>query len=103
MKSLRNVFGVLAVLTALFFFAACGGNANNAEQNANGEDTEHMEHMDGEHADHMEGEHADHMDSAEAKEVSEVYFCPMKCEGEKTYDEAGKCPVCGMDLKVKES
>lgn len=29
---------------------------------------------------------------------TEVYACPMKCEGEKVYAEAGKCPVCGMDL-----
>lgn len=27
------------------------------------------------------------------------YQCPMKCEGEKTYAEPGKCPVCKMDLK----
>lgn len=27
------------------------------------------------------------------------YQCPMKCEKEKTYDEQGKCPVCGMKLK----
>ncbi|MCC6678451.1 MAG: efflux RND transporter periplasmic adaptor subunit [Phycisphaerales bacterium] len=27
------------------------------------------------------------------------YFCPMKCEGEKTYDEPGRCPVCKMKLK----
>jgi hypothetical protein len=27
------------------------------------------------------------------------YQCPMKCEGEKTYDAAGKCPACQMDLK----
>src|SRR4030042_3483072 len=27
------------------------------------------------------------------------YFCPMKCEGEKTYNHAGDCPVCGMHLK----
>jgi acetolactate decarboxylase len=27
------------------------------------------------------------------------YQCPMKCEGEKTYDQPGKCPVCGMALK----
>ena len=26
------------------------------------------------------------------------YYCPMYCEGEKTYDDAGDCPVCGMDL-----
>ncbi|WP_353717523.1 heavy metal-binding domain-containing protein [Dyadobacter sp. 676] len=27
------------------------------------------------------------------------YACPMKCEGDKTYAEAGKCPVCKMDLE----
>jgi len=26
------------------------------------------------------------------------YYCPMYCEGEKVYDEAGDCAVCGMDL-----
>jgi len=29
-----------------------------------------------------------------------VYQCPMKCEGDKTYDKAGKCPKCNMDLKA---
>lgn len=27
-----------------------------------------------------------------------VFYCPMHCEGEKTYDKPGDCPVCGMDL-----
>ncbi|MDT0645737.1 heavy metal translocating P-type ATPase [Zunongwangia sp. F260] len=27
-----------------------------------------------------------------------TFYCPMHCEGEKTYDEPGDCPVCGMDL-----
>lgn len=27
-----------------------------------------------------------------------VFYCPMHCEGEKTYDKAGDCPVCGMAL-----
>lgn len=26
------------------------------------------------------------------------YYCPMHCEGDKTYDAPGSCPVCGMDL-----
>ncbi len=26
------------------------------------------------------------------------YYCPMRCEGDKTYDEPGDCPVCGMHL-----
>lgn len=28
-----------------------------------------------------------------------AYQCPMKCEGDKTYDEEGACPKCNMDLK----
>lgn len=27
-----------------------------------------------------------------------AYHCPMACEGEKTYDKPGSCPVCNMDL-----
>lgn len=30
----------------------------------------------------------------------EVYQCPMKCEGDKTYAKKGKCPACTMDLKL---
>ena len=26
------------------------------------------------------------------------YECPMHCEGDKTYEQAGSCPVCKMDL-----
>ncbi|MDR6808297.1 DNA repair exonuclease SbcCD ATPase subunit [Dyadobacter sp. BE34] len=38
--------------------------------------------------------------TTEAHAVSEKkYACPMKCEGEKTYAEAGKCPVCKMELQ----
>jgi len=31
------------------------------------------------------------------------YYCPMHCEGEKTYNEPGNCPVCGMDLVKQPS
>ena len=31
------------------------------------------------------------------------YYCPMHCEGEKVYDKAGDCPVCGMDLVQQAS
>jgi transcription initiation factor IIE alpha subunit len=57
------------------FFSSCGEGEKNIKN------TEHNHEM-----------HAD--------EVS--YQCPMKCEGEKTYDEAGECPVCKMDLKEME-
>jgi heavy metal translocating P-type ATPase len=32
------------------------------------------------------------------KGVKGTYYCPMHCEGDKTYDKSGDCPVCGMDL-----
>ena len=32
------------------------------------------------------------------KNAAGKYYCPMFCEGEKVYDKAGDCPVCGMDL-----
>lgn len=35
---------------------------------------------------------------AEAEKSGSVYYCPMHCEGDKTYDEFRDCPVCGMDL-----
>jgi uncharacterized paraquat-inducible protein A len=34
--------------------------------------------------------------------MAKAYMCPMKCEGEKTYDKAGDCPKCGMELKEKK-
>lgn len=71
----------MALLMASFM--AC----NNSEtQDSATEETMH------EHSD-MNHNHADHAKMMEAK-----YSCPMACEGDKTYDEAGKCPVCNMDL-----
>tara|TARA_R110001583_G_scaffold39260_3_gene125982 strand:+ start:96 stop:2558 length:2463 start_codon:yes stop_codon:yes gene_type:complete len=32
------------------------------------------------------------------KDGNGVFYCPMNCEGEKTYNNAGDCPKCGMDL-----
>ncbi|MCF6357281.1 MAG: hypothetical protein L3J54_05685 [Draconibacterium sp.] len=36
----------------------------------------------------------------ESSNVAEIYFCPMKCEGDKTYNEPGNCPVCNMNLVI---
>lgn len=33
----------------------------------------------------------------------ERYYCPMHCEGDKTYAEPGECPVCGMFLQKIEA
>lgn len=36
---------------------------------------------------------------ADTHEHAATFACPMKCEGEKTYSEEGKCPSCGMALE----
>jgi Cu2+-exporting ATPase len=43
-------------------------------------------------------------DSTDEHEIEEgKYYCPMYCEGDKTYDKPGECPKCGMELQKKES
>lgn len=70
----NQITTVALLLTAILFIASCGGeNSSNKDEKAG---TEQM---------------------ANAK-----YQCPMKCEGEKTYDKPGQCPVCNMDLKKLE-
>ena len=41
--------------------------------------------------------------SISAGKGSGEFYCPMHCEGEKTYDKPGNCPVCGMDLVEQPS
>ncbi|MGB4973670.1 MAG: heavy metal translocating P-type ATPase, partial [Cyclobacteriaceae bacterium] len=52
----------------------------------------------------MQGDHSNHDHHQKEKHQKPkgkgtgTYYCPMHCEGEKTYDQSGDCPVCGMDL-----
>ncbi len=32
-----------------------------------------------------------------------TFYCPMHCEGDKTYPQSGDCPVCGMDLVEEQN
>ena len=34
---------------------------------------------------------------------SGIFYCPMHCEGDKTYSKPGNCPVCGMDLVEEQN
>ncbi len=34
---------------------------------------------------------------------SGTFYCPMHCEGDRTYDRPGDCPVCGMDLVEEQN
>lgn len=50
----------------------------------------------GMHQHHHEAQHEHHVETFSEK-LGE-YYCPMFCEGDKTYPENVGCPVCGMDL-----
>ena len=43
-------------------------------------------------------QHHHHQESPKKVKGNGVFYCPMHCEGNKTYDHPGDCPVCGMDL-----
>ena len=58
----------------------------------------------------LPGEHKHHPAKAENKKKKEapangngVFYCPMHCEGDKTYNKPGDCPVCGMDLVEEQN
>lgn len=44
-------------------------------------------------------EHPKHHNKHSYKIEGGKYYCPMFCEGDKTYDKPGSCPVCGMNLE----
>jgi cation transport ATPase len=55
---------------------------------------------------HKSGEHQHHPEPKKEKSKGKgtgTYYCPMHCEGDKTYDKAGDCPVCGMDLVEEQN
>lgn len=46
------------------------------------------------------GEHQHSHDDHIASQSKVAYLCPMKCEGDKTYNAPGNCPVCNMHLTL---
>jgi len=52
----------------------------------------------------LQAQDQNHLDHDHGKmEATEATFdCPMKCEGDKVYHEAGECPECGMALTKHE-
>ena len=56
---------------------------------------------------HKQGEHHHHLEDKTEKtskgKGTGTYYCPMHCEGDKTYDKSGDCPVCGMDLVEEQN
>ncbi|PWJ59461.1 hypothetical protein CLV98_102294 [Dyadobacter jejuensis] len=62
----------LLMIACLTFLAACSGSEQKTDEAS--------------------------IETHEHEVASKTYACPMSCEGEKTYTEAGTCPVCKMDL-----
>lgn len=52
---------------------------------------------------HSHDHHHENMKKDESSKGTGVFYCPMHCEGDKTYDEPGDCPVCGMDLVEEQN
>jgi protein SCO1/2 len=67
----KTIKTAIVLLTVVMFMTSCGNNSN-VKSNENA--TEELK--------------------------SAMYQCPMKCEGEKMYEEKGTCPVCKMDLEL---
>jgi Cu2+-exporting ATPase len=63
------------------------------------EDHKHKHHDEHKH-EHAESKN-EHIHSTHS-EGGGKYYCPMRCEGDKTYNKPGDCPVCGMQLKKEE-
>ena len=54
---------------------------------------------------HQNGEHQ-HEHQRKKEDTSQgkgTFYCPMHCEGDKTYDKPGDCPICGMDLVEEQN
>ena len=55
---------------------------------------------------HKQGEHQHTKEEKQEQPKGKgtgTFYCPMHCEGDKTYNKAADCPVCGMDLVEERS
>ncbi|MFT4567062.1 MAG: heavy metal translocating P-type ATPase, partial [Saprospiraceae bacterium] len=61
----------------------------------------------GKYSIHKSGEHHHQTEAKKAEQPkgkgAGIYYCPMHCEGEKTYDKPVDCSVCGMDLVEEQN
>ena len=56
---------------------------------------------------HKQGKHHPHSKVKTEKQSkgkgTGTFYCPMHCEGDKTYNKQDDCPVCGMDLVEEQN
>ena len=78
----NRILNSLYILFTLFILSACGSSEQKADSAVSGDSTQVT---------------TGPKEITDMTGVTAYYECPMKCEGKK-FAEAGKCPVCGMDL-----
>tara|TARA_R110001599_G_scaffold1889_4_gene9764 strand:+ start:203422 stop:205929 length:2508 start_codon:yes stop_codon:yes gene_type:complete len=68
---------------------------------------EALDNLSGNYSIQQPGAHSHHEHPKKEKKKENngtgSFYCPMHCEGDKTYDEPGDCPVCGMDLVEEQN
>ncbi|KAB1068992.1 copper-translocating P-type ATPase [Tamlana haliotis] len=65
-----------------------------------------LEEDGGNYSIHNQGEHQHTKEEKAPKPKGKgtgTFYCPMHCEGDKTYNQPGDCPVCGMDLVEEQN
>ncbi|AUS05967.1 heavy metal translocating P-type ATPase [Pseudotamlana carrageenivorans] len=65
-----------------------------------------LEEDGGSYSIHNQGEHQHTKEEKAPKPKGKgtgTFYCPMHCEGDKTYNQPGDCPVCGMDLVEEQN
>ena len=82
MKTRKLLVAAAILVAGSFALSSCGNSSNSKTHN---------------HEEHNSTEVKNDVKSDEIVEAT--YQCPMKCEGDKTYDKEGNCPVCKMALK----
>ena len=90
MKTKKNYLTVIVTIlfaAGIWVLSGCGNSENRQNVNHQNKATE------GEHQHDTDEQHK-HDDI-----TTSDYQCPMKCEGDKTYNNPGNCPECKMKLK----
>ncbi|MEP3969946.1 MAG: heavy metal-binding domain-containing protein, partial [Nonlabens sp.] len=66
-----------------------------------------MQNEGGHYSIHLLGEQPIENTTKDKKSINShgtgVFYCPMHCEGDKTYEQLDDCPVCGMDLVEEQN
>jgi len=81
----KLVFAISVVLAVGFTVTSCKSDAKKETEEVKTEVKEEVKEV---------------VEETKSEEIAiATYQCPMKCEGDKMYNEPGQCPTCKMDLK----